>query len=432
MRRVILAALCAAALLGVPSPAGAATNGQLAAVLGADTIVAMNPDGTSRRTLWQAPTWDDWLSQLTWSPDGNKLAFVHWDREHGPRIAVTDVVTGQTRYVSDHPGPSAAGVAQDLDPGWTPDGRVLFRRIPPGAGGQPQQAFSVAADGSDLRELPDPPDAGYGEVLWLADGSGFYQLWSSVIDASLSPDDAWIAYDNGGSRGNIRLLSVEDENADDVDLTPLKPDQADREPGWSPDGASVVYVNRDYAKPNGPEQLRIVDVSTHAIRAVADGNFFAPAWQPCVAGVTASCVSPAPPSCTPAGKTPVYVPAPPPCVTNPLPVPRPVPRAALPSAAPNVSYRNTPRLDRHGRVTVKLQCDRACTVTLRITVRLRGGRVLNGKAVTASTPKAQGAITLKARRAKLPRHGRIASAHVVGTAKGVDGRKRTFTLSLIP
>jgi hypothetical protein len=39
---------------------------------------------------------------------------------------------------------------------------------------------------------------------------------------------------------------------------------------------------------------------------------------------------------------------------------------------------------------------------------------------------------LKARRAKLPRHGRIVSARVVGTAKGIDGRKRSFTLTLLP
>jgi hypothetical protein len=100
-------------------------------------------------------------------------------------------------------------------------------------------------------------------------------------------------------------------------------------------------------------------------------------------------------------------------------------------AAPKLSVVGKPKLDRHGRVVLRATCDRACSVSLRVIMRLNTQRVLRGRVVKASAP-AGGTVRLRLARAKLPRHRRIAAARIAGTLTGPDGLHRNFSLSLIP
>jgi hypothetical protein len=87
------------------------------------------------------------------------------------------------------------------------------------------------------------------------------------------------------------------------------------------------------------------------------------------------------------------------------------------------------RLDRRGRVTVAGTCDRACTLTLRVRIKLHTGRVIEGRTVRANAG-AGGAVKLRLRRGKLPARRKVAWARVSGQATGADGRTRAVLLKL--
>src|SRR4051794_35175594 len=126
MRRAIRALGCAAVLAALPAPAVAAPlNGQLAAVAG-DRLVTVNPDGTGLRTLW-APAGE--ISGPAWSADGTRLAV-----SYAGRIVVFDVAAGR--------GSAVTGGPRDVDPAWSADGRLGFRRVGPGG----QQAVFDGAE----------------------------------------------------------------------------------------------------------------------------------------------------------------------------------------------------------------------------------------------------------------------------------------------
>src|SRR5215213_1450610 len=126
MRRAIRALTCAAVLAAPSAPALAAPlNGQLAAVVD-DRLVTVNPDGTGLRTLWSPP---GEISGPAWSPDGNRLALAY-----AGRIVVFDVAAGSATAVTAGP--------RDLDPAWSADGRLGFRRV-----GQGRQ--HAVADGAE-------------------------------------------------------------------------------------------------------------------------------------------------------------------------------------------------------------------------------------------------------------------------------------------
>ena len=99
------------------------------------------------------------------------------------------------------------------------------------------------------------------------------------------------------------------------------------------------------------------------------------------------------------------------------------------SAAPKLTVRTRPRLDRRGRATLRATCDRSCVVKLRLRLKLDTGRTVDGRAATASAP-AGGAVRLRLSRGKVPPKRRIASARIVGKVRGPDGRERTFTQSV--
>jgi len=255
-------------------------------------------------------------------------------------------------------------------------------------------------------------------------------------------------------------------------------------PAWSPDGAQIAYWSGS--------GLRLVDGDTMADTGVPTpaASFSYLDWQPCVAGVTSSCVSVTPPSTT----RPVTCTAAPLSVRAGQPVtaritcdggiPTGLEIATPPAhgttsfvlsryvtywsaanytgpdsftvkvsgrgyvstvtvnvtvtptretlAAPKLNVIGQPRLDRRGRVTLRATCTKACSLALRVIIRLNTKRVLKGRIVRASGTT----FKLRLQRAKLPRHRRIVAARISGTITGqvVAGaaQTRNFTLSLIP
>ena len=468
MSRVIGALCCAFVLLC--APARAAGNGQLVAIArtpSGDRLIALNPDGTGVRTLLSGQH----LSSPGWSPDGNRIALVD-----GHRVLVLDPFSGQTHTVLDEDG--AAG------PTWGPDGtRLALLRGPDvltiGADGSDPRQLVMPFFGqiSWLAWSPGGERLAYGTSGMLrtigigGDDDEPLVTATALGDPAWSPDGDWIAYRDDG---RLRIISA--GGGAPIDLTRT----GGAEPDWSPDGSEVVYAFGAALRATGVDggATRTIAVPTDPESMLAE-----PDWQPCVAGVTVSCRSPQPaPSCPestsvttavgqpvdlplggctdPAGRpitvtvtrgpehgtltgaryTPasgfsgsdsvlyrasaggvasnvarvtIYV------------VPRVTPAAPAPPArAPYLSAVSEPRLNRLGRGWLRARCDLDCTVKLRLTVRLRTGKKVNGRALERKLA----AGTLLRLRLRAPKRKLLRSAWVRGTVTGADGRRRSFRI----
>jgi hypothetical protein len=127
-------------------------------------IYIMDADGSNPRRLTNNPD-EDWGA--TWSPDGRSIAFNSGRIGDGGIFVIGVDGTGLKRLTNE-PG------TNDFAPTWSPDGsRIVFRRDPrePGAQGE---IWSMAADGSDLRNLTQTSSSGEdipsGGGAWSGDG----------------------------------------------------------------------------------------------------------------------------------------------------------------------------------------------------------------------------------------------------------------------
>jgi hypothetical protein len=415
MRWGIAAVACAVFLAAASSPA-LAQNGQLAAVVDG-RLVTLNPDGSGLRTLW-APQ-DGVIRDLAWSPEGNRIAF-----SHAGQIVVVDVVARR-----------GATLTRGTSPGWSNDDRIGFLRgtqtfsVPAGGGEPSQLAFNVPAD-APLGWAPNLSNIAFVGPLGLILNGVLDPLATDVVGApAWSPAGNRIAFARDGGLFIVPAA---------LGLETLVTTGRAGPPRWSPDGRALLY-----AVDGG---LRTVPADGGEPRAVpVAGRVTAADWQSCTRA-TASCESVALPRCsatalqaTTQADQPVDLPAPP-CsdpAGRPLSlvvakapdhgtldglrytpgagftgqdtvslrvsngageseavrvtifvVPRPAAPApsVIPTArrAPFLSARARPRLDRRRRTTVRLSCDQACAISVRLTARLRSGRTLRGPVVRRS------------------------------------------------
>jgi hypothetical protein len=430
MWRVVCAALCAAAIHAAPARAAESANGKLAATL-FDRLVTLNPDGTNQRTVWKVPGEGDSIANPVWSPDGNRIAFNYWDPVHDTRIAVYDLRTGAVRVVTDHPGPDADGNhTEDFDPGWTPDGRVAFRRAVYDSESQHHALMTVGADGTGLQPLPVDDQDGFS-VSWSPLGWVLYadfddNLHIASLDgaddeilpftdvphpAAFSPDGEWLLFADHGL-GAISL------DGDEADFTSPEAPADDFQPAWSPDGHAIVYRHTQLEKGRLVEQLEIHDIAANTDSKVIPGSYGSPTWQPCVAGVTVSCRS-QPIACRQPSDPPGWDPQP--LCLPPQPQPQPVPRPSIQIPPLHVDHVTTRLHRRAGYVALRARCSLPCTVTAHLRVRLhKSKRLLTGRQSTRSGRT----LALKLKLPHIPRHRRIASVRVTGTATALLQTRR--------
>jgi hypothetical protein len=467
MRRAIRSFACVAglsAMLCAPAVAAPA-NGQLAAVADG-RLVALNPDGSGLRAL---PVSDPQLiTELAWSPGGNRLAFVK-----AGDIGVLELATGRIVNVT-----SGAG---DANLGWSSDGTKLgFRRglltlTALAAGGTPPELSGlVLLDGTtQIAWAPNlrGPAVVIAGVLVLP----VFKTPPVVLGApAWSPDGTAIAFADGEGLATIPSAGG--------DIAPVTTGAGLEGPRWSPDSRSLVY--------SAGTELRTVALAEQQPHVVlAAGRIGAADWQPCTPDLTASCVSVSPPRCGAAAATattqvdqPVELP-PAPCsdpagrplslvVVKPpehgtlsglrytpaagytgqdtmiyrvnngvsdsesvrvtiFVVSRP-PASAVPKPpvvvrrAPFLSARATPRLDSRRRALAQLSCDQDCTIVVRLTGRLVSKRTLNGPQLRRSV-KAGGVLSLRLRLPLKPR-GKVKTVWVTGRVRNAAGDVRTVKL----
>src|SRR5205807_1353061 len=203
---------------------------------GAPEIDVMSADGTGERRVI------DQGSTPTWSPDGNKIAFVSYLDGNGEIYVVNTDGSQVTRLTNN--------TDADTEPAWSPDGKTIAFAVLDGAA---PGVYTMAADGTNRTQLT----------------SGA----TSDQSPSWSPDGHHIAFATDRYGGNLQIDVMK---ANGTARTRLTSDKAfDTRPAWSPDGQKIAFVtDRD-----GGSSIYLMNTDgTGQRRLVADAD--EPDWQP--------------------------------------------------------------------------------------------------------------------------------------------------------
>ena len=452
MRRLLRRAGLLAGILSLLLPAAASaawpgSNGMIAFNLGGG-IAVVNADGTN---LVQMPFPENGMSAgyPSWSPDGNWLVYSASTRETFPFddvYAVRADGTGLRRLTTDP--------AYDMSPSFTPDGsRVLFSRpvgklmsVNPDGTGE----YEIVHDGSHYDSAPRMNPAGTRILFERNLQSEGIELWSMAPDGSdvrfvangnvadWAPDGSRITWPSTGTSGFDEIWTMAPDGSDQQPLyVPASSESEVFNPSYSPDGKYIVST-RSIATSHIPgTQLPLLwatEVANPANHSAIWPNPASPSqfddygyvfdavWQPCLAGVTATCrtVKPAPPGGGgPGGGGSPGAPILPPGGGG-------AGNAARPKAARNVSVA---RRQRGARVKVSLKLAVApATVTMRAK---NGPRTLGIKIVNVATTGTR-RITLKLNaqaRKMLRRKGKLGVGLMV-RASSPKGRTTTVFRSV--
>jgi TolB protein len=186
-------------------------------------------DGQNAQTVLASP---EPILSPSWSPDGNRLAYVSFQLKK-PVVYVQDLVGGKQIPVANFRGSNSA-------PAWSPDGKQLAVVLSREGG---SQIFLINPDGSNVRRLTT----------------------SSAIDTEpfFSPDGRTIYFtsDRGGSPQVYRIAATGGEATrvtfqGDYNVSPR----------ISPDGRTLVYISRN----SGRYQLASMDLATRQVQILTD------------------------------------------------------------------------------------------------------------------------------------------------------------------
>ncbi len=178
-------------------------------VAGDRDILIMNNDGSDLVRLGMSGITDE---QPSWSPDGNKIAFVSY-RSGNSDIWVADSDGSHARQITDLPG-------EDWMPAWSPDGsQIAFTSQSTGT----WEINLMDADGGNLRQVTTANELrsdNWGPV-WSPDGE-------KIAFAGMRGDN-WEIYTMDQEGGNVRRLTDHPTS--------------DYEPVWSPDGTRMAFAS---------------------------------------------------------------------------------------------------------------------------------------------------------------------------------------------
>lgn len=229
------------------------------------------------------------LLSPAWSPDGNKLAYVSFERGNSA-IYIQDISTGSRELVSANKGinggpsfsPDGSRIALtlsyggnpdiyimdlaskkttqitkhfaiDVEPTWMPDGQSLI--FTSDRSGKPQ-LYQVAITGGDATRISF---------------QGEYNATPSIINDGRSVK---IAMAEGG--GNVYRIAVLDRTSGDSKM--ITPGSLDEHPSFAPNGSMLVY-----AATEGSREVLYAISADGLVRqrlVLADGDVREPAWSP--------------------------------------------------------------------------------------------------------------------------------------------------------
>lgn len=167
-------------------------------------------------SAWRRLTTDGFSKSPSWSPDGERIAYLRQSALFsGNDIYVTNVAGGQPIRVTARTGGYSA-------PHWSPDGtRLVFSRFDEQL--RNSEVFIVNLDGSGLTNVSRHSSADY-EPSWSPDGSQL--AFVSSRDASAGTPAAVYVMDVDGT--NVRRLTSRTDYSSS--------------PAWSPDGRQIAFL----------------------------------------------------------------------------------------------------------------------------------------------------------------------------------------------
>lgn len=242
-----------------------AGNGKIAFVGKRSQIYVVDPSGEHQRRLTDSASEK---SSPAFSPDGRRLAFAHLrldpSRESHFQISIMDADARHQHQLTH-------GRADSTAPSFSPSGsRLAFVR----AG----SIYVMRADGSHTRLVTKRGRS----PAYSRDGRRIVFEGSDTV-----PGDAGTPREKSG----IFIVDVDGRRRRALTLNPMGPPDAygtseprhiDRDPSFSPDGKSIVFVR----SPNGclSGSIYVMRASGRGVRAVTHGSgcdkFYAPALSP--------------------------------------------------------------------------------------------------------------------------------------------------------
>ncbi|MFC1713760.1 hypothetical protein ACFL6S_08835 [Candidatus Poribacteria bacterium] len=209
-------------------------------------VYVMNADGSDLVNL--TPNDQVFDGYPRWSPDGTRIAFIP-DDDDGSQIFVMNA-DGTNRVAL------TRGEFYNREPCWSPDGsKIAF--VSSRENRQHDDIYTMNLDGTDLLNLTSH---------WAFDRS---PRWS--------PDGSRIAFVSDRERGINDIFVMNTDGSNLVNLT--NNPAVDESPCWSPDGDKIAFVS---------DRERSIDIyvmnsdGTDIIRLTepATGDGYAPSWSP--------------------------------------------------------------------------------------------------------------------------------------------------------
>jgi len=256
-------------------------------------IYIMNADGTRQTRLTISSEQTVWGP--AWSPDGSQIVFSFWSPSAEPGTSVE-------LYLMNADGSGRTQLTHNQRfnflPAWAPDGKSIAFISQRGSTNT-AEVHSINADGSSERELTKNNAWEYGmswspdskEIVFGSDREGAWQIYSMNADGSdqkplpnpadgnapaWSPDGKQIVFVSS-RHGEDEIYVMEPDGSNQTRLTANS--IWEDNPQWSPDGRQIVFTSR----PGGADNIFVMDADGTHVRNITQssgGEMYLAAWSP--------------------------------------------------------------------------------------------------------------------------------------------------------
>jgi len=263
-------------------------------LLNGNEIFTMNPDGSNLTNITNSPMVGD--DQPSWSPDGNKIAFVNFSGGNFDIYTMNVDGSDQTRLTT-YSG-------NDEIPSWSPDGtKIIFNSNRTGGG----DVYVMNSDGTYQTRLttdlnsdaaakfsPDGTkivfesnrDGDYEIYMMNSDGTNQTKLTNNTVFDGIpvfSPDGTKIAF-HSGRNGGFDIFVMNSDGSNQIDVSNTGTDWL---ASWSADGTKIVFAStRDTS--NGEIYMMNADGSNPTRLTNNSVSDYFPAWQHLSGNITVS------------------------------------------------------------------------------------------------------------------------------------------------